>query len=59
MRESSAAQDLELILNDVDYNFADHYVYRSKLGQGAFGVVVEAISKKTLETMAVKVGMQD
>ena len=47
--------ELEQALNDTDFIFAEHYIYRALLGRGAFGLVVEAISKLTLEIMAVKV----
>lgn len=46
---------LEHILNDTDYRFSDHYIYHSLLGKGGFGYVVEAVSKTTMENMAVKV----
>lgn len=42
-------------LNDVDFSFNKYFHYRSILGQGSFGHVVLAVSKVTLETMAVKV----
>lgn len=42
-------------LNDVDFTFSKYFHYRSTLGQGSFGHVVLAVSKATLETMAVKV----
>jgi len=45
----------EEVLNDVDFNFSKHFSYKSSLGQGSFGYVVLAVSKNTLETMAVKV----
>lgn len=48
-------EELENLLDDGNYKFSDHYVFRSILGKGAFGVVVEAISKATLEVMAVKI----
>ena len=48
-------QELDALLNDADFVFADYYIFRSVLGRGAFGVVVEAVNKSTLETMAVKV----
>lgn len=43
------------LLDDTDFRFADHFCYRSTLGKGSFGCVVLAVSKETLETMAVKV----
>ena len=46
---------LENILNDTNFRFSDQYHYCSVLGKGAFGLVVEAVSKSTLENMAVKV----
>ena len=48
-------EDAEEILNDSDFRFSDYFRYRSSLGQGSFGYVVLAVSKTTLETMAVKV----
>jgi len=42
-------------LNDTNFRFSDHFCYRATLGHGSFGIVVLAISKTTLETMAVKV----
>ena len=45
----------EDFLNDVDFSFSDHFCYRATLGHGSFGRVVLAVSKDTLETMAVKV----
>jgi len=42
-------------LNDVDFSFNKYFQYRSVLGQGSFGYVVLAVSKVTLERMAVKV----
>ncbi len=42
------------VLNDQDYDFAEQYWFRSVLGQGGYGMVVEAISKATLESLAVK-----
>jgi len=43
------------LLNDVNFRFSDYFCYRSTLGKGSFGSVVLAVSKSTLETMAVKV----
>ena len=48
-------QSLDEILNDENFVFADHFCYRKILGHGAFGYVVLAVTKNTLETMAVKV----
>eukprot|EP00829_Urostomides_striatus_P002421 TRINITY_DN12613_c0_g1_i1.p1 TRINITY_DN12613_c0_g1~~TRINITY_DN12613_c0_g1_i1.p1 ORF type:complete len:105 (-),score=29.69 TRINITY_DN12613_c0_g1_i1:13-291(-) len=42
-------------LNDSNFRFSEHYIYRSVLGKGGFGIVVEAVSKATMENMAVKV----
>jgi len=55
MSKELADIELEELLNDTNYKFSSYYVYRGILGKGAFGVVVHAISKKTLEEMAVKV----
>ncbi len=55
MQVTLSGPELEEALNDTDFVFADHYVYRALLGRGAFGLVVEVISKQTLEIMAVKV----
>ena len=46
--------ELEEALNDSNFRFSDYFIYRSLLGRGGFGLVVEAIRKTTLETMAVK-----
>ena len=48
-------KNTDSLLNDVDFNFSDYFCYRAILGKGSFGHVVLAISKGTLETMAVKV----
>ena len=45
----------EDFLNDTNFTFSDHYCYRTTLGRGSFGQVVLAVSKDTLEIMAVKV----
>ena len=45
----------EDLLNDTNFRFSDHFRFRSLLGHGGFGFVVLAVSKTTLETMAVKV----
>ena len=55
MDKEYTAAELEDLLNDRDYKFSNYYVYRSILGKGGFGVVVDAVSKSTLEGMAVKV----
>ena len=52
---NSSKLNIKEILNDVDFTFSDYYCYRKVLGQGSFGYVVLAVSKNTLETMAVKV----
>lgn len=46
---------IESLLDDTDFVFSDHFCYRAFLGKGSFGHVVLAVSKDTLETMAVKV----
>lgn len=43
------------VLNDTNFLFSDFYLFRSVLGKGSFGIVVEAVSKRTLENMAIKV----
>lgn len=53
--ENYSTQELEILLNDENYNFKDHYHFRSVLGKGGFGIVVEAISKTTFESLAIKV----
>jgi len=45
----------EELLNDSNFKFSDHFKFRQMLGHGGFGFVVLAVSKITLETMAVKV----
>lgn len=50
--------DLEKVLNDTNYTFNEHYSFRSVLGKGGFGVVVEAMSKATMEVVAVKVSLR-
>lgn len=42
-------------LNDVDFTFSKHFHYERTLGQGSFGCVVLAVSRATLEIVAVKV----
>ena len=42
-------------LSDSNFNFPEQFCYRATLGHGSFGVVVLAVRKTTLETMAVKV----
>jgi hypothetical protein len=55
MNEQLSGPELDDALNDIDFSFSDYYVFRSLLGKGGFGLVVEAIRKTTLEVMAVKV----
>ena len=43
------------LLNDTNFKFSQHFCYRKILGKGTFGCVVLAVSKGTVETMAVKV----
>lgn len=43
------------LLNDTNFTFSNHFCYRKLLGSGGFGHVVLAVSKATLEAMAVKV----
>ena len=45
----------EEFLNDVDFIFGEHFAFKGVLGKGSFGCVVLAVSKSTLEIMAVKV----
>lgn len=55
MAEEISKAALDEFLNDTNFRFSQHYSYRSLLGKGGFGIVVEAVSKTTLENMAVKV----
>lgn len=55
MTANHSKEELEELLNDSGYKFEDHYIFRAILGKGAFGVVVEAISKDTLEALAIKI----
>ena len=52
---SASKEITKEILNDTDFEFSKHFCYKSALGHGSFGYVVLAVSKSTLETMAVKV----
>ena len=45
----------ESVLNDINFCFNDYFRYVSTLGRGSFGFVILALSKDTLEYMAVKV----
>jgi len=55
-KNMSASKEItKEILNDTDFEFSKHFCYKSALGHGSFGYVVLAVSKSTLETMAVKV----
>jgi hypothetical protein len=56
MKDEMDKATLDCVLNDTNFRFSDYYHYCSLLGKGAFGLVVEAVSKSTLENMAVKVG---
>lgn len=55
MTEEIPKAVLDEYLNDSNFRFSEHYIYRSLLGKGGFGIVVEAVSKTTMENMAVKV----
>ena len=52
---STETTNLDILLDDTDFKFSDHFCYKSTLGHGSFGIVVLAVSKSTLEIMAVKV----
>lgn len=55
MSERLSKAEISEILNDTNFIFSKHYCFQSILGRGGFGIVVQAISKVTLECMAVKV----
>jgi len=48
-------EEIEKILNDTNFIFREHYTFKSILGKGGFGIVVEAMTRSTLEKVAIKV----
>ena len=42
-------------LNDGKFIFKNYYTFKSFLGKGSFGLVVEAMNKENCENIAVKV----
>jgi len=50
------AQDIpSFLLDDPQFDFNEHYIYKSILGNGSFGSVIEVINKENFEIIAIKV----